>query len=94
MRPTAIFAYPPSPYKNQATDGGDPGVNFDDLWTKTARALSGLPEDSLGDFNGDGAIDAADYVVLRKTDGSQAGYDSVAHQLRPHGRCRERSGTA
>ena len=28
-----------------------------------------------GDFNGDGAVDAADYVVWRKTDGSQAGYD-------------------
>jgi hypothetical protein len=31
----------------------------------------GLP----GDFNGDGKVDAADYVVWRKTDGSQAGYD-------------------
>jgi hypothetical protein len=28
-----------------------------------------------GDFNGDGAVNAADYVVWRKTDGSQAGYD-------------------
>ncbi|MEX2306895.1 MAG: hypothetical protein WD738_04855 [Pirellulales bacterium] len=28
------------------------------------------------DFNGDGTIDAADYVVWRKNDGSQAGYDA------------------
>jgi autotransporter-associated beta strand protein len=28
-----------------------------------------------GDFNGDGTVDAADYVVWRKTDGSQEGYD-------------------
>ena len=27
-----------------------------------------------GDFNGDGKVDAADYVVWRKTDGSAAGY--------------------
>jgi hypothetical protein len=29
----------------------------------------------LGDYNEDGSVDAADYVVWRKTDGSQAGYD-------------------
>jgi hypothetical protein len=29
-----------------------------------------------GDFNNDGTVDAADYVVWRKTDGTQAGYDS------------------
>jgi hypothetical protein len=28
-----------------------------------------------GDFNGDGSVDAADYVVWRKTGGSPAGYD-------------------
>ena len=28
-----------------------------------------------GDFNNDGTVDAADYVVWRKTDGTQAGYD-------------------
>ncbi|HEY3393537.1 MAG TPA: LamG-like jellyroll fold domain-containing protein [Lacipirellulaceae bacterium] len=33
------------------------------------------PDVSLeGDFNGDGKVDAADYVVWRKTDGSQPGY--------------------
>ncbi|MFO0788193.1 MAG: hypothetical protein U0805_01980 [Pirellulales bacterium] len=32
------------------------------------------PQFESGDFNGDGAVDAADYVAWRKTDGSQAGY--------------------
>jgi hypothetical protein len=33
---------------------------------------AGLP----GDYNHDGSVDAADYVVWRKTDGSQAGYNA------------------
>jgi hypothetical protein len=32
----------------------------------------GLP----GDFNGDGSVDAADYVIWRKTDGTQADYET------------------
>jgi hypothetical protein len=35
-------------------------------------ALPNLP----GDYNGDGTVDAADYVVWRDTDGGQAGYDT------------------
>lgn len=31
---------------------------------------------SFGDFNLDGVVDAADYVVWRKTDGTQSGYDT------------------
>jgi hypothetical protein len=65
-----------SPYKNQATDGGDPGVDFNILWTKTARARTGISETTIGDFNGDGTVDTADYVVWRKTDGSPIGYDT------------------
>jgi hypothetical protein len=34
-------------------------------------AAAGLP----GDYNNNGTVDAADYIVWRKTDGSQAGYD-------------------
>ncbi|MCI0331975.1 MAG: PEP-CTERM sorting domain-containing protein [Planctomycetes bacterium] len=34
--------------------------------------LSALP----GDYNGDGTVDAADYVVWRKNDGTPAGYDT------------------
>jgi hypothetical protein len=29
-----------------------------------------------GDHNNDGSVDASDYVVWRKTDGTQAGYDT------------------
>src|SRR5205085_873959 len=29
-----------------------------------------------GDYNHDGAVDAADYLVWRKTDGSKSGYDT------------------
>jgi hypothetical protein len=29
-----------------------------------------------GDFNNNGRVDAADYVVWRKTDGSQGGYNT------------------
>jgi hypothetical protein len=63
-----------SAYKYRATDGGDPGADFEALWLRTARAISGLPANSLGDFNGDGAVDAADYVMWRKIDGSPAAY--------------------
>ena len=36
-----------------------------------------LPPPNLsGDFNNDGTVDAADYVVWRKTDGTQLGYDT------------------
>ena len=34
-----------------------------------------------GDFNHDGSVDAADYVVWRKTDGMQAGFNSWWRQL-------------
>jgi probable HAF family extracellular repeat protein len=34
------------------------------------------PTHAPGDFNTDGTVDAADYVVWRKTDGAQAGYDT------------------
>ena len=37
-----------------------------------------------GDFNDDGTVDAADYVVWRKTDGTQAGYNTWRHALRPN----------
>ena len=31
--------------------------------------------ESIGDYNHDGIVDTADYVVWRKTDGTQAGYN-------------------
>jgi hypothetical protein len=38
--------------------------------------VSAAPLIESGDFNADGTIDAADYVVWRKTDGTQTGYDT------------------
>jgi hypothetical protein len=48
--------------------------NTTQLYTNGVLAVdgAGLP----GDYNGDGSVDAADYVVWRKNDGSQAGYDT------------------
>ena len=40
-------------------------------WMSPA-SLSTIP----GDFNGNGVVDAADYVVWRKTDGTPAGYNA------------------
>jgi hypothetical protein len=45
--------------------GGDDGVVFRDF-TVTASAPPGL----FGDFNDDGSVDAADYVMWRKNDGT------------------------
>lgn len=42
----------------------------------TSSAVSVTPAGcSAGDFNCDGSVNAADYVVWRKQDGSQAGYN-------------------
>ena len=35
-----------------------------------------IVSDLLGDYNADGSVDAADYVIWRKNDGSQDGYDT------------------
>jgi autotransporter-associated beta strand protein len=40
----------------------------------TALVLSVVPAVQPGDFNGDGVIDAADFVAWQKLDGSQGGY--------------------
>jgi len=38
--------------------------------------VASLPANPLGDYNQDGIVDAADYVVWRKNDGTQPGYDT------------------
>jgi autotransporter-associated beta strand protein len=42
----------------------------------TSIQLTVIQASLPGDYNEDGIVDAADYVVWRKTDGSQAGYDT------------------
>jgi T5SS/PEP-CTERM-associated repeat protein len=53
-----------------------PGRFFDVIYNQTNVLLQVLAAALPGDYNGDGAVDAADYVVWRKTDGSQEGYDT------------------
>ena len=53
------------------------GLTFD-VVQNAGSVLLQVGEATLlpGDFNGNGAIDAADYVVWRKTNGAPAGYDT------------------
>jgi hypothetical protein len=58
----------------QEPAGMPAGLVFDiDYQPQFVRLV--VVEQLLGDYNFDGAVDAADYVVWRKNDGSQAGYD-------------------
>jgi T5SS/PEP-CTERM-associated repeat protein len=52
-----------------------PNLAFDVIYNAQSvvlTVLSALP----GDYNGDGTVDAADYIVWRKNDGTQQGYDT------------------
>ncbi len=51
-------------------------VNFYFAWVDFLDPLAPPPTSLPGDFNGDGSVDAADYVVWRKNNGTQEGYDS------------------
>ena len=51
------------------------------FWARFTNGTQGVFVSSLvahlpGDFNNDGTVDAADYVVWRKNDGTQTGYDA------------------
>jgi hypothetical protein len=56
-------------YGDYQLTAGNQVYNF--TLTKGVSNYSLVP----GDFNGDGAVNGADYVVWRKTDGTQAGYN-------------------
>jgi hypothetical protein len=56
-----------------AIAAGDGFVNLTLTGQLVATALA--PATLLGDYNQDGSVDAADYVVWRKTDGLQEGYE-------------------
>jgi hypothetical protein len=51
------------------------GLDWDLAYNPNSIVLSVVSTGLPGDYNGNGVVDAADYVVWRKTDGSQAGYD-------------------
>jgi hypothetical protein len=51
-------------------------VNFYFAWVDFLNPLAPPPTALPGDYNGDGSVDAADYVVWRKNIGSQEGYDT------------------
>lgn len=44
--------------------------------TRNLLQLTVVETGLAGDYNHDGAVDAADNVLWRKTDGTQAGYDT------------------
>jgi hypothetical protein len=50
-------------------------VNFYFAWVDFLNPLAPPPTALPGDYNGDGSVDAADYVVWRKGDGSDEGYN-------------------
>ena len=53
------------------------GFIFDVVYNPTLVRLTVVPGMDLpGDYNLDGTVDAADYVVWRKSDGTQGGYDA------------------
>ncbi len=51
------------------------GLDWELQYTPNSVVLSVISNVLPGDYNADGVVDAADYVVWRKTDGSQVGYD-------------------
>jgi hypothetical protein len=54
-------------------NGGAFTWNTSQLYISGVLTLTGPPPEA--DYNHNGVVDAADYVVWRKTDGTQAGYD-------------------
>jgi T5SS/PEP-CTERM-associated repeat protein len=51
------------------------GLDWELQYTPNSVVLSVISNVLPGDYNADGVVDAADYVVWRRTDGSQVGYD-------------------
>ncbi|HEX2474771.1 MAG TPA: hypothetical protein VHK01_08500, partial [Lacipirellulaceae bacterium] len=53
-----------------------PKLLFDVIYNAQSVVLTVTSNGVPGDCNGDGAVNAADYVVWRKNDGTQQGYDT------------------
>jgi hypothetical protein len=62
-------------YFTMALAGQSTSDDFDWLIDNFTVELFGSNAGLDGDYNGDGMVDAADYVFWRKTDGTQPGYD-------------------
>jgi T5SS/PEP-CTERM-associated repeat protein len=62
-------------FSNEILPALSGGLNWDVQYNPNSVVLSVIGAALPGDYNGDGRVDAADYVVWRKNDGSQAGYD-------------------
>jgi hypothetical protein len=56
----------PTPASFQVIDNIVVGTSFNDVLT--------VPASAFGDFNNDGVVDTADYIVWRKNGGTQQGY--------------------
>ncbi|HEY3391286.1 MAG TPA: hypothetical protein VGK58_01170 [Lacipirellulaceae bacterium] len=52
------------------------GLDWELQYNPNSVVLSVISTGLPGDYNGDGSVDAADYVVWRKIDGTQQGYDA------------------
>ncbi len=82
----AVFAWNPSgqrlfdlPVPQDPTNVAFGGTDGRSLFITAGNSLYGIelnvPVPTPGDYNGDAVVDAADYVVWRKVDGTQSGYD-------------------
>lgn len=56
--------------------GGPLAGSFNLLVDDSSVILQAIEPGLLGDYNQDGTVDAADYVVWRKHDGTQQGYNT------------------
>jgi hypothetical protein len=62
--------------ENGVVLGGAAASLFNLIVDESTLILEAVTTALLGDYNSDGAVDAADYVVWRTTDGTQEGYDT------------------
>jgi T5SS/PEP-CTERM-associated repeat protein len=62
-------------FTNELLPSLSSGLDWELQYTPNSVVLSVISTVLPGDYNGNGVVDAADYVVWRKTDGSQEGYN-------------------
>jgi T5SS/PEP-CTERM-associated repeat protein len=62
-------------FSNEVLPSLSSGLDWDLAYNPNSVVLSVISTGLPGDYNGDGRVDAADYVVWRKNDGGQSGYD-------------------